>query len=180
MSISDASFFNYFPKKTDLLVYFIQLWSLEMTWHGHRLAGEGGGLAAIEEVFALTARRLVKAPGVMAEIIAHQARRRAPDKPQEISLAERLLAYPALPGIETLPAEGLETLLPPFLEQAVAAGELPRGLDRGAALLALTSVFFGVPLVLLHVDARAIEPRYRQQLGLVWAGLGGRPRRSTS
>jgi AcrR family transcriptional regulator len=179
-SISSAGFFNYFRKKTDLLVYFIQLWSLEMTWHGRRLAQERGGLAAIEEVFALTARQVVKNPGLMAEIIAHQARMRVPEKPQEISLAERLLAYPHLPGIETLPAEGIESLLPPFLERAVAAGELPKDLDRGAGLLALTSVFFGVPIIFRPLDVRAIEPMYHQQLQLIWASLRFRHGKSKS
>ena len=53
VEISPAGFFNYFPKKTDLLVYYVQLWSIEMAWHGRRLAEQRGGLAAIEEVFAM-------------------------------------------------------------------------------------------------------------------------------
>jgi AcrR family transcriptional regulator len=182
VSISNASFFNYFPKKTDLLVYFIQLWSLEMTWHGRRLVQEcgGGGLAAIEEIFALTARQVVKDPRIMAEIIAHQARMSAPENPHEISLAERLLAYPELRGIETLPAEGLDSLLPPFLERAVAAGELPKDLDRETAMQAIISVFFGVPIVCRPRDVHAVEPMYRRQLRLIWAGLRFRPARSKS
>ena len=31
--ISPASFFNYFPQKADVLVYHVQLWSLEIAWH---------------------------------------------------------------------------------------------------------------------------------------------------
>jgi hypothetical protein len=33
--VSEATFFNYFPSKTDLLVYFVQLWTIEAGWHAH-------------------------------------------------------------------------------------------------------------------------------------------------
>lgn len=30
--VSEATFFNYFPKKDDVLRYFIQIWMVEVTW----------------------------------------------------------------------------------------------------------------------------------------------------
>jgi AcrR family transcriptional regulator len=177
VSISEASFFNYFPRKSDLLVYFVQLWSVEMAWHARRLAREKGGLAAIEGIFAVTARRIADHPAVMGEIIAHQARMSEAPELGEITLAERLLAYPDLDGIADVPAAGLDAIVPPLLEQAVASGELPRHVDRSAALLAIASIFFGVPIVFRRLDVAAIEPMYREQLRLVWAGLRALPRK---
>ncbi len=177
VSISEASFFNYFARKTDLLVYFVQLWSLEMGWHAARLAEEKGGLAAIEEIFALTARQTVQHPALMAEIIAQQARMPGAPELAEVTLAERLLAYPELEGIGEVQGAGLDALLPPLLEQAVENGELPPALDRQGAVVALASLFFGVPIILRRVDVRAIEPAYREQLQWLWAGLRARPRR---
>jgi AcrR family transcriptional regulator len=47
--ISEATFFNYFPQKSDLLVYYIKLWSLEMQWH---IEKDGlFGFDAIEKIF---------------------------------------------------------------------------------------------------------------------------------
>lgn len=169
--VSEASFFNYFPKKSDLLVYFVQLWSAQMAWHAQRLAREKGGLAAVEAVFALTAEKVADHPAVMAEVLAFQARREKAARLPQLSLAERLLAFPDLEGIGDVPGMGLDALIPPLLEQAVAAGELPRGADLKQALLGVASVFFGVPLALLGVDPGAVGPAYRAQLALLWGGL---------
>jgi AcrR family transcriptional regulator len=175
VEISEASFFNYFPQKSDLLVYFIQLWSLEMAWHADRLARRAGGLAAIEEVFVLTARRVVKHPNLIAEIIAFQARAKSRPVLGEISFAERRQAFPRLDGIENVKARDLGQVVLPLLEQAIAAGELPRKLDRAAALLGVASVFFGVPVSLRFHDIRTIGAAYRGQLRILWEGLRLQP-----
>ncbi len=174
--ISGASFFNYFQKKGDLVVYYIQLWSMEMGWHAARLAARRGGLAAIEEIFALTARKAARQPQLMAEIIAQQARRHEPKQAAEITLAERLLAFPDLSGIEDISAAGLDQLLPPLLDMAVKSGELPRNIDRDAAMVAMASVFFGTPVTVRPFGMDALESWYRKQLRIVWKGLGGRPK----
>lgn len=169
--ISEASFFNYFPRKSDVLTYFVQLWSIEMAWHAARLARTGGGLAAIEGIFARTAREFAAHPGPMAEVIAGQVRMTAPPRFAEITLAERLLRFPDLDGIDEIEGRGLQDLLPPLVERAVAAGELPRGLDRESALIALATIFLGLPVVMRGSRPAAIERAYREQLRLLWAGL---------
>ena len=177
VGISEAGFFNYFPKKTDLLVYFIQIWSLEMAWHAERLARDKGGLAAIAGIFTLTARQVAEHPGVMAEIIAHQARTSEVPAMRELTTAEHLLAFPHLDGIENVRGAGLESLIPPLLEQAVERGELPTTLDRRQALFAIAAVFFGVPTTLRRLDAKTLEALYLQQLEIIWAGLRALPLR---
>jgi len=172
--ISDASFFNYFQKKVDLIIYYIGLWSLEMGWHAGRVAATRGGLAAVEEIFALTARRAARQPRLMAEIIVQQARMSEPKKPAEITPAERLLAFPDLEGIEEVGASGLEQLLPPLLERAVRSGDLPRSMDRDAAMIAIASVFFGTPVTVRSFGMDTLESWYRKQLNIVWKGLRGR------
>jgi len=177
VGISEAGFFNYFPKKSDLLVYFIQIWSLEMAWHAEKLARDKGGLAAIGEIFKLTARQVGEHPGVMAEIIAHQARSSGAPVIRELTTAEKLLAFPGLDGIENVRGAGLDALIPPLLEQAVARRELPKTLDRPQALLAIATVFFGVPTTQRRLDGVALEALYLRQLQIVWSGLRAPPER---
>jgi AcrR family transcriptional regulator len=174
VSISEASFFNYFPRKADLLVYYVQLWSLEMAWHSQAQSSGPGGLTGIEEIFARTGRRIAEHPGVMVEIIGEQVRMTdGPDFP-EVTVAERLLAFPDLSGIETETAVGVEELLPPLLYRAIETGELPRDTDRAAVLTALSAIFFGVPVVHRRTGAGEVEAAYRRQLLWLWAGLGAR------
>ena len=38
VQISEATFFNYFPRKDDLIVYLDHLWTLELNWYGLQAA----------------------------------------------------------------------------------------------------------------------------------------------
>lgn len=170
--ISEASFFNYFPKKSDLLVYFVQLWTLDVAWHALRSEPRPAtSFDAIARIFAVTGAQVAEHPGVMAEVLAAQARLTAPPPLAEITLAERLAAFPGRDGIETLEARGLESVLPELLAQAVKRRELPPRTDLRAAFLGLAAIFFGVPIALRRVDPRAVEAAYGQQLAIYWAGL---------
>ncbi len=171
VNISEASFFNYFPKKADILIFFVQYWSLDLAWQVLREAQPASAYEAIETIFRSTAREVQAHPGVMQEILAHQARSPEHADISDMSLAERIVAFPDRPGIETLPAVGLDSLLPPIIDRAVDNGELPAASDRLAVFLGLVSIFFGVPLVLCHMDPSAIEQAYRQQLVIYWAGV---------
>lgn len=173
--ISEASFFNYFPRKTDLLTYYVQLWSLEMGWHAGRLAADAGGLAAIEAVFALTGRQVRERPGVMSEIIAEQVRMTERPAFEEVTVAERLLAFPDLEGIEEVTGVGLEELLPPLVDRAIAGGQLPGSTDAAAVLAALGAIFFGVPVYHRRLDPDRVAAAYGTQLELLWTGLRAGP-----
>lgn len=177
--VSQASFFNYFPSKSDLLVYFVQLWSLDLASRVRTGDAAGSAREAIELVYSSTAQEIARHPGVMAEILAHQARMSAPPARAEISLAERLIAFPDRPGIEDVPAVGLDGLLPPLVDRAIAQGDLPARLDRRAAFLGLSAIFFGVPLVLQRSDPKGVADAYRQQLATYWAGLRAAAARPT-
>ena len=174
--VSEATFFNYFPKKQDLLSYFIQLWMLEVIWKMQHSLEEKGGIGAIEEAFSLTGDQISKRPRIMLELIAYMAldpdKGQCPSNTAAVTLAERLLRFPLLEGIETIEAvNGLDDVFRPPLLKAVDVGELPSGTNVEAALMALFVVFFGVPLGMAWQDAALVAPVYRQQLDLVWSGL---------
>lgn len=170
-NISEASFFNYFARKADIIVYFVQLWSLDLAWQVQQGGLERTAFEAIEAIFTATARQIREHPGVMREILAHQARLTSQPSLPELTLAERSVAYPDRPGIETIPAAGLDSLLPPLVAQAIAAGELPPATDPTAAFLGLAAMFFGVPMCLCRTVPDHVEAAYRQQLSLYWNGL---------
>ncbi len=127
-------------------------------------------LAAIEAVLVTTAEWNAPNPRVMSEIIAAQARLGSFGVGEPIELAERLLFLDDAPGATELPDGGLGAILPELVEEAVARGELPPQTDVSSVVLAIASIFFGVPLVLGQASPRAVAPMYRQQLHLIWAG----------
>lgn len=171
VQISEATFFNYFPKKEDLIVYLDRLWTLELNWYGRQAALQGKGLAVIEALFRYTSIQIQKKPGLMAEIIAHEALARERRDGPEITPAERLMAFSDLDGIAELSDESLEGLLRASLESAIEQGTLPANTAISAAMVGLVSIFYGVPLAIQHSNPAAIGAMYRQQLELLWAGL---------
>ena len=169
--ISEATFFNYFPKKEAIVVYLDTLWSLELNWYGLQVAAQQKGLSVIEALFRYAAIQIQKKPGLMGEIIAYQARERTRTPLPEITPAERMMAFRDLAGIEDLHETNLESVFRTALQQAIDQGELPSNTLIAAAMVGLVSIFYGVPLATQHSSPGTIGPMYRQQLALLWAGL---------
>jgi AcrR family transcriptional regulator len=171
VQISEATFFNYFPRKEDLIVYLDRLWTLELNWYGQQAAARQQGLSVVEALFRYTAIQIQKKPGLMGEVIAYEARTRERHAGPEITLAERLLAFPDLPGIEMLPDDSLERILRNALQDGIDRGELPANTAVPAAMVGLVSIFYGVPIAMQHGNVAAVGAMYRQQLVILWEGL---------
>lgn len=171
--VSEATFFNYFPKKEDLIIYLDTIWSLELCWYGEQSAAREEGLAVIDAVFRHAALQIKQKPGLMGEIIAWQARNRSKVTRPTLTPAERVLVFPELAGIEATEEGHIESLLSNALQQAIKRGELPDNTVLPAAMMALVSIFYGVPLVMQHSNPAGVGLMYRQQLALLWSGLKG-------
>jgi len=168
--VSYATFFNYFEKKEDVLLYYVQLWSVDMA---HRAAQAGGGLAGIAEVFEFTGGECEKGPEVMEEIVAYMARGRniARLSIAPLSETEKKLRYPHIQDFTGLGDTGLQSIFPRLITQAVERGELPQGTDVNDVTLALAAIFMGMPVALSTVRMRGLAGAYRRQLSMLWGGL---------
>lgn len=171
--ISEATFFNYFPKKETIVAYLDRLWTLELNWYGLQAGAQQKGLSVIEALFRYAAIQIQKKPGLMGEIIAYHARERTRAALPDITPAERFLAFRDLAGIEDIGEESLESVFRKALQQAIDQGELPPNTVPAAAMIGLASIFYGVPLAIQQANPAAIGSMFRQQLALLWAGLRG-------
>lgn len=171
VEVSEATFFNYFPKKSDLLAYLGQLWSVELAWQGRHAMTAGAGLSVIQAVFEYTAQQVQSAPNAMGELMAWQARQRMRQMPAPLSESECRLAFPDVAGIEPLPEQGLESLFAENLRYAIEQGELPDNIPLQTVMVSLIALFYGVPLALRLTQPSAIGSMYKQQLTILWAGM---------
>lgn len=168
-NISQASFYNYFPQKSDILVYYIQLWAVEMHWQ-ILIERKLIGLNAIDALFNLTAETCATQPQLMAEIVAFQAKSLKIIKVTPLSKADKLVAYPNYQGIETMVVEDLPALLSINIQQAIDAKELPRCSDVGTLIVSLSATFFSVPIMFNQSPLADIQAAYQQQLSLFRLG----------
>lgn len=172
--ISEVTFYNYFPKKTDLLVYLWELWQLETAWHLERWETEKGNIAIIESYFDLTAQGIEQYPWVLREAFGFFMQSPQEFRFQEVTIAERLLTFPELPGIEAVQfpkASSQQKLLYTYAERAIASGELPEGTEPNSVATILIVILSGVIMTLVATDPTQIRPTFRQMLRFLWQGL---------
>ena len=168
--VSEATFFNYFPRKRDLMAYLAQLWLLELGWYLHTASSQGQGLNVIDKLFSQTAQSCVQAPGVFRELLVWLARGGKLDQSVELSAVEKQLAFPQLEGIGNIPVKGIDAWLVPQLELAIAEGHLPSNTLLPTLLSSLLAILLGVPLTLLDNGPEKVAGMYRRQLTLLWSG----------
>lgn len=165
--VAPATFFNYFPSKEDVLVYYMRLWSIPVTLQCRAVAAQRSVLDAVVTVFDYSAREMEQYPRLMFEIIAYIAHATEPPHPSSLTRAERLLAFPDLPGAEDVEPQSIDELFTAQLKQAVLAGELPSSLETEAVALLLKTIFYGVPLATRREGVRNIRRAYHEALNVL-------------
>jgi AcrR family transcriptional regulator len=173
--VSEMTFYNYFPKKTDLLVYYLQIMSIEATWYLQNAVKGKTNLEMIEEFFDFVARKITRDSSIMSETIVYftQERRRLDLDEISISKAEQLLTFPNLSGIEHIQVKNasIDAKVEPYLKQAIEQGELPSNTDLKTVLIMTVSIFIGLVLNLYLTEPDLIRPLCRRQLQLLWKVL---------
>lgn len=169
--VSEPTFFNYFDSKYDMLVYFIQLWSIEMNALAQSSALKSNSyVTTIKNIFKQTSLQITKNPQIMLEIIAFQAQGLKP-KPHTITVAEKWLFFPEIEEVDSIEGMGLESILPPLITKAIEAGELDKSTDTELLFLTLSSLFFGTALLILKKSTESYPTYLETQLNQLFKGL---------
>jgi AcrR family transcriptional regulator len=166
--ISEATFFNYFSKKTDILIYFIQIWTIDMLWVAKRKYGLTSGLQIIERIFEETGKQMLSQPFIMDEIISFMALSRQEPDFKKLTIAEKLIAFPDYTDIEEVEDDQLNSTISDNLKLAISQGELPPNSDFLSLMTGVTSLFFGLPLLYKGPYTQYIPQTYTQQLKRIW------------
>jgi len=159
LDISEMTFYNYFKNKKELIIYFIELWNIEMSQN----LLNAKTLSSVESIFLiyeLTAIKIEKNYRFMMEIIAFIALNGTPKKDLQITEAEIILKFGSLFSFKE---GGFKELLLPLLNSAIENKEI-KNRDTQTLFIALHNTFFATPLV---VDAKSVgelQTLYKKQL----------------
>ena len=159
LDISEMTFFNYFGSKKEVLIYFIELWSLEM-----KLLIEGlEPLTAIYRIFKETAKTIEKNPNLFMEIVASMALNGMHKKDIVISKAERILRFG-----EDCPYEvgGFKDLMMPLVSKLDVDKE-----KQEHIYTALFNTCFATPLLINCPEFGSLERKYFEQIEDILKGI---------
>ncbi len=166
--VSEPTFFNYFDSKQDMLVYFIQMWSIQMQHLASKVQAQSNSFVkAIKTIFIESAKDISAHPQIMLEIIAFHAGK-TNTKAHQITVAEKWLFFEEIEGVEKIEGMGLESILPSLIAQAKANGELKNEVDEELLFLILSSLFFGTSLLVLKHDAKQLPALFEAELNLIF------------
>jgi len=170
-NIATATFFLYFPHKTSILDYFIQLWGVEISWWMERYGRHLGPKEALAGMFDYAGLRAEQHPRMIAEVISWMARRREETPTAPLTPAELALAFPGNEGIESVTQRSLSSILADLLKNAKLSGAIAEEVEIEPALLALISILFSTPPLVQSMGAGRVRQWYTKQLAIIWAGL---------
>ncbi len=155
LDISEMTFFNYFGSKKEVLIYFIELWSLEMQMHIEGLEP----LESIYRIFEETANTIEKNPNLFMEIVASMALHGMAKKDISIAKAERILRF----GVETTHKEGgFPDIVKPLLSMLNLTQE-----RQDFIYTALFNTCFATPLFMKCPEFSDLKRRYFEQLNYI-------------
>ena len=159
LEISEMTFYNYFKNKKELIIYFIELWNIEMSQN----IVDAKTLSSIEAIFfiyELTAIKIEKNYRFMMEIISFIALNGTPKKDLQISDAEIILRFGMLFSFKV---GGFKELLLPLLNSAIANKEI-KNRDSDTLFIALHNTFFATPLLVNIKNIGELNKLYKKQL----------------
>ena len=155
LDISEMTFFNYFGSKKEVLIYFIELWSLEM-----QILIEGKEpIESIYLIFEETAKTIEKNPNLFMEIVSAMALYGVAKKDISITKAERILRF----GVDVQYSEGgfFDIIVPLLIQIESSQKRLE------LVYLSLFNTCFAMPLAMKNPRFGNLKERYLEQLNFI-------------
>jgi AcrR family transcriptional regulator len=143
--ISKVTFFRYFPQKEDLLLYFMRVWSFELSIEMQR--NNLKGLKAIKFIFDRYGDLCENYHSAILHLIKYHAISPLVLKPISIKKAEKQLLFPKLEGVDKMEVLAFDKLLEKYTLEAIFQTEITRSSDVSDLVSILLTTTYGSILV---------------------------------
>ena len=166
IDISKVTFFKYFPKKEETLIYFMNIWCLRQIVNLQK-SGKVG-IAAIQLFFTSLAKDYEMNPNLMLALIGFIANLDEIPTTYKITAIEKKLLYPDEDGIENLEIMNIHEILDEHLKEAVKLREVDLNYTIDERLNLLASLFYGTALTAHTKRIKDVESLYKGNLKFVF------------
>ena len=170
VEVSEATFFNYFPKKMDVIIYFHQLFFLKIYWRLEHESQTQDPLQRIMKLLDYLADDIPE-PNVFYKFIGVFLKdRQCKDAVVDISAAEKYYAYPDLAGIEDIKPANMDLYLQELIGQAITQKKINPAVSRDDVWLAVHTILIGTPMSLKD-SFSGLKEAFRKQITWLWQSL---------
>ena len=169
IEVSEGTFYNYFPHKTDVIIYFQVLSLIYLRWYVNEYSREKDVFSDLK-LFFEGATKKFKNQNLIYELIAVFWRENRESKPPIVSALEIKYAFPKCVGIEEMIPQKTEDYFKQLIVQAIKNGELPKKTNVYDMVVSLLTIFYGTVLALQKKEFKLLKEQYNKQLMRLWAG----------
>ena len=169
VKISKVTFFKYFPKKEDVLLYYFRIWCLNRAVELRDKKKEG--LQGVYYVFDKLSEECENRPGLMQSLIGYLSDFKRPPKPFPVKAEEKHLLFPSVPDINAVEILAVDQIVEKFVLEAIFRKEITRSTSTRDITNLLMTIFYG-SIVAAHVgQINPIRIFFRKNLDMVMRGL---------
>lgn len=169
VKISKVTFFKYFPRKEDLLLYHFRLWCLDRTIDLEQYPKSG-----IQGIYFLADKIVDDAetyPGIMLSLIGYLSDLKRTPKPFPVRAEEKTRLYPEVKNIEAIEIQPLEKILETFVSDAIMKKELNGNTSTREVTNLISSTMYGSLLVGHITQQNPLKIFFRRNVDQVIRGL---------
>ena len=171
VEISEGTFYNYFPNKTDLARYIERLIFLKIAWEVQQTEHKLEPFEMIEYAFDLMAVEISQ-PFLFYELVSlYTAERIKFKEGKAFSEAEKHFAFPECRDIEKVKVATIDNLFSELIAKAQKKGLISKGIKVNDILINLMAILVGVPLAIEIENFDNIKRLYHGQLALLWKAI---------
>jgi AcrR family transcriptional regulator len=165
--ISEASFYNYFPQKIDVLSFLLKVKIFKIFYTIKPLQQHLPFKKCIEKTFSLLVDE-IKHPFIFFEVLSLVGKHKCQMASFPLSLEELQCLYPECEDVSNIRLVPLKEFFEELIEYAMQKKEMAETTDKQALSQFLISLFIGVPLALSIDEFPQLIEIYRKHLSLVW------------
>lgn len=171
VEVSEATFYNYFPKKVDLVQYFKELITLKTIWEVEKKGSQMAPVEKIDLFFSIQADNM-PSPNAFFELVSIFTGEKMKNNRMQLLASDKYYSFPDYDGIDDMESMLFEEFFSVCIKAAVKSGAFDLKIKTTDIVFGLMSIFVGVPLSIDEKDFVNLKAHYKQQLSIFWKGLG--------
>jgi hypothetical protein len=166
IDISKVTFFKYFPKKEETLIYFMNIWCLRQLVNLKKNGKKG--VAATQLFFSSLAKDYKANPNLMLALIGFIANLDKKPTNHKITAIEKKLLFPDDDEIGNVEIMNIHEILEKHLKEAEELKEIDLNYSINDRLNLLASLFYGTALTAHTKRIMDVELLYKRNLKFVF------------